>query len=236
MTQPDETPAHPSARLSRRHVVMGGLFAGVTAISYAREPSKPDKRTPPGTVEALMPVRVGAWSFASASGAILPPPDATANQIYDNIVNRTYTAPGRPPVMLVFAYSNVQDGMLQVHRPEFCYTAAGFTLSPTADVAITDATGVRHGANTFAAVSPERTEQVLYWTRIGKSFPQSWLQQKYSVMESNLEGRTPDGLLARFSLADSEPERGLRILQEFVADLDRAAGPKLQDILFARHV
>ena len=59
---------------------------------------------------------------------------------------------------------------------------------------------------------------------------------KFSVMESNLDGRTPDGLLARFSLADTEPERGLRTLQEFVAELDRAAGPKLQDILFARHV
>lgn len=236
MTHPDEPLANPSPLLSRRHVVIGGLFAGVTAISYAREPSRPDKRTPPGTVEALMPAQVGAWSFSSASGAILPPPDATADRVYDNIVTRSYTASNRPPVMLVVAYSNVQDGMLQVHRPEFCYTAAGFALSPTADVAITDATGARHGANTFSATARERTEQVLYWTRIGESFPQSWLQQRLSVMKSNLRMRTPDGLLARISVADTEPERALRMLQEFVADLDKAAGPKLQDILFARHV
>lgn len=236
MDQSDGAPETEPVMISRRHMLMGGLFAGVSALSYARMPSKPAKRTPPGTVEALMPAQVGTWSFVSTSGVVLPPPDATADRTYDNIVSRTYTAPDRPPVMLVIAYSNIQDGMLQIHRPEFCYTAGGFRLSPTENMAIVDATGERHGANAFAATAADRTEQVVYWTRIGKSFPQSWLEQRLSVVRSNLRMKTPDGLLARFSLADTDRARGLRTLQEFVADLDRVAPPKLQDILFARHV
>jgi len=182
-----------------------------------------------------MPDRVGPWSFASASGVIVPPPDATADRLYDNIVTRTYTAPNTLPVMLLIAYSNIQDGMLQIHRPQFCYTAGGFRLSPTVNLQVADATGAKHGANAFSAVNADRSEQVLYWTRIGRSFPQSWLEQKASVIDSNLRMRTPDGLLARVSVTETDQTRALATLQAFVGALDRAAGPQLQDILFARH-
>lgn len=220
------------ALISRRHFLVGGALAGAGAVSYVRMPIKPSGRTPPGTLEKLMPNRVGPWSFASSSGVVLPPPDATADRLYDNIVTRSYTAPDRPPVMLLIAYSNVQDGLLQIHRPEFCYTAGGFKLSPTINTDIVDAHGQSHGANAFAAAASNRTEQVLYWTRIGKSFPQSWLQQKLAVMKANLQMTTPDGLLARLSVLDDNQERGLQTMAQFIADFDRAAGQPLQAIMF----
>lgn len=219
---------------SRRHLVVGGLLAGLAAASYARMPIKPDRRVPPGTLEALMPNRVGSWTFASSSGVVLPPPDALSDRLYDNLVVRTYTALDKPPVMLLVAYSNVQDGILQIHRPEFCYTAGGYELSPTVDLGIVDSNGVRHGANAFVATARDRTEQVLYWTRIGQSFPQSWAQQRLAVVKSNLRKITPDGLLARLSLLDEDRGRGLLTLGQFVAAFDRSAPPKLQAILFGR--
>ena len=229
----DDTPKGRPALISRRHFVVGGLLAGVAAASYARMPIKPDRRIPPGTLEALMPGRVGTWTFASASGVVLPPPDAISDRLYDNLVARTYTAPDKPPVMLIVAYSNAQDGLLEVHRPEFCYTAGGFELSPTVKLGIVDSFGERHKANAFVATARDRTEQVLYWTRIGQSFPQSWAQQRIAVVRSNLHRITPDGLLARLSLLDDDRGRGLT-LKQFVSAVDRSAPPRLQDILFGR--
>ena len=234
VTPVDEMQELRPALISRRHVFIGGLFAGVAAVSYARMPRRPAKRVLPGTVEALMPNQVGTWTFASSSGVILPPPDITADRIYDNIVTRTYTAPDKSPVMLVIAYSNVQDGMLQIHRPEFCYTAGGFELSPTDDIEIADSAGDRYGANAFIATSRDHKERVLYWTRIGQSFPQSWAQQKLAVVKSNLQMMTPDGLLVRLSMTEDDRGRGLQMLEQFIAEFDRAAVPKLREILFGR--
>lgn len=227
MSPPDERPL-----FSRRHAVIGGVFAAASGIAYARQPIARRGRMPPGTLESWMPSRVGPWTFATSSGAVLPPQDALSDRIYDNLVTRRYAASTDIAVMAVIAYSNVQDGLLQVHRPEFCYTAGGFALSPTRNVILKDARGRTIGANTFIATGQDRVEQVLYWTRIGHSFPQSWPQQRMAVIEANLSRQIPDGLLARVSviLPDARPD--LAPLETFAAALDAASPPQLRTLLF----
>jgi len=38
---------------------------------------------------------------------------------------------------------------------------------------------------------------VLYWTRIGELVPTGWWSQRFAVVQSNLRGTIPDGLLVR---------------------------------------
>ena len=226
------SPGGVRSLVSRRHVVMAGLFAGVSAAGYALTPRGMLPRLRPGTVEAWVPDRIGPWTFASSSGVVLPPPDALSDRLYDNLVTRAYSAQGLPPVMLLIAYSAAQDGMLQVHRPEFCYTASGYRLTPTRDVAVLDAAGRRFGANAFDARGAASSERVLYWTRIDNAFPQSWLEQRAAVMRANLDGRIPDGLLARVSTPSDDRPGSLDSLRAFVTELDRASPPALRALLF----
>jgi EpsI family protein len=228
----DLMPEEPLFR--RRHVVFGGLLALASGVAYARMPVQTRTRIAAGALERLMPGDVGGWSYAAASGVVLPPSDALSDRLYDNVVTRVYTAPNAPSIMLLIAYSNMQDGLLQVHRPEFCYSAGGFALSPTAATEVTDSAGERYGANEFTATSVQRTEQVLYWTRIGESFPQSWVEQRLEVVGANLRSSVPDGLLARVSLLDEDSGKGFAIARQFVAAFDQASPTALRKILFGK--
>src|SRR5262245_18844923 len=112
--------------LARRQVVLGSLFAGLSAASMALLPRGATAPLPRGELETWMPAAVGPYSVYNSADVVLPPADQLADRNYDNVVTRIYTAPSRPTVMLLLAYSSTQDGTLQVHRPEFCYQANGF--------------------------------------------------------------------------------------------------------------
>src|SRR3546814_21141626 len=76
--------------------------------------------------------------------------------------------------------SDLQDGVLQIHRPEVCYPVGGYDLSPTRKVEVP--VGNRKiPANFFTATGPDRIEQVQYFTRLGDSFPRSWAEQRLAV-------------------------------------------------------
>ncbi len=216
----------------RRHLIIGGTLALASGVTYARMPGQTRKRMKPGTIDPMVPNKIGDWTYAASSGVVLPPSDALSDRLYDNLVTRVYTSPNGPAVMLLIAYSNIQDGLLMVHRPEFCYTAGGYALTPTQPVEINDSAGTRFGANQFIASGPNRTEQVLYWTRIGENFPQSWIQQRVDILRANLAKSVPDGLLARVSLVDGDNVEGFAIAKRFVEALDKASPAALRSILF----
>jgi EpsI family protein len=217
--------------LSRRHFVIGALLAGASAGTYAAQPKIRYSPINKDKFTAWVPQHVGPWTVVSASGVVLPPPDALSDRLYDNLVTRTYAAPGEPPVMMCIAYNYKQDGVLQLHRPEICYPAGGFRLSPTQSVMLAPAPGREIAANAFTAVGVERTEQVLYWTRLGDAFPRSWLDQRIIVMEANLRGFIPDGALMRVSMVDNDQARSLEMLRRFLAKFLEVAPPPLQRVL-----
>ena len=72
----------------------------------------------------------------------------------------------------------------------------------------------------------------MYWTRIAGTFPQSWLGQRWAVMNANLEGQIPDGMLARVSSMAAGKPIPIAGLLAFVTALDRAAPPPLHAVLF----
>lgn len=214
-------------QLDRRALVLGGLLAATGAVAIARQPQPGRARVNKEQLGKLVPTRFGQWVAQADDNLVLPPADALSDSLYSGLVTRSYFAPGRPPMMLLVAYSNVQDGMLQVHRPETCYPAGGYRLSPTEAVGITDA--VR--GNAFAANGVSRIEQVLYWTRIGKTFPRGWLEQRVAVLRANIDGLIPDGVLVRVSCLESGLAEALPAMRDFAGELIRAASPAGRQIL-----
>lgn len=235
MTDPSELrPAAPLV-LGRRHVLIGGAMLAASAFALARMPSAQAAPIAKNKFDGWVPDTVGPWRFATVSGVVLPPPDALSDRLYDNIVARVYEAPGQPSMMLMIAYNNIQDGVLQVHRPEICYPVGGYELTPTREYRLS----IRNRAvpaNVFAARGPDRTEQILYWTRMGDDFPRSWIEQRLAVARANVAGRIPDGVLVRLSLLGNNPVAALPLLVHFARVFLDASPPQLRQILIGRTV
>ncbi|MEP3224706.1 MAG: exosortase-associated protein EpsI, V-type [Parasphingorhabdus sp.] len=207
--------------VSRRHLIMGGAFCLAAGLAYARMPQVIFPAVEKTDFEKLIPENIGLWRFETSSGVVLPPPDALSDRLYDNLVTRVYTAPEDPPIMFLTAYSNTQDGVLQVHRPEICYPAGGYELTETQPMEIDNGLGGKIQANAFTATGRGRTEHVLYWTRIGSEFPVQWSQQRLAVIKANLRGIIPDGVLVRTSLIAPNFDEALPHLSKFAAQLNQ---------------
>jgi EpsI family protein len=218
-------------RLSRRKVLVGLGMAAASATAFARAPAPNRPKLPKEQFEELIPDDVGPWSFATTSGVVLPPPDALSDRLYDNLVTRIYTDPAGRVVMFLAAYNNRQDGVLQIHRPEICYPAGGFTLSPTMPTDIRLTNGQILPSNSFLASSRDREETVLYWTRVGSEFPQRWAEQRRAVISANLRGVIPDGLLFRVSTFGGDMPRELALLEDFTKQFVEASPERLRSLM-----
>lgn len=214
----------------RRRAVIGGILACASGLAYARQPQVAMPVLKNEAFEALVPGPFAGWKVLSQGGVVLPPPDALRDRLYDNLVTRAYERLGSQPVMLLIAYNNEQNGVLQVHRPEVCYPVGGYQLSETIKTEMLIG-GANIPANIFTAQSVSRTEQVIYFTRVGNSFPRSWSEQRFSVVKANLAGDIPDGLMMRVSILGITQKQAKPILADFMREFFRASPRQLQKLL-----
>lgn len=224
----------PAFALDRRKVVLGLGLAAASGIAQARLPVPVVPRIKEERFTALIPNQVGAFNFDSESGLVLPPSDALSDRLYDNLVTRTYSNAAGDVVMLLVAYNNKQDGVLQIHRPEICYPAGGYTLTDVEPIDVPMAGPRPLPGQIFAANSEARNEVVLYWTRVGDKYPRRWLEQRWAVAEANLRGVVPDGVLARVSTIGNDFARTTPVLTTFIRDLHRASGAQMRGLLFGQ--
>lgn len=216
MADADPAPVVPS--LDRRKILVGLLFAGAAGLTAAAQPSRRIDYLGETKLDALIPKKIGEWEFETTSGLVVPPEDALSSALYSQLLTRVYTDGDQPPIMLLIAQSAGQSGILQIHRPEFCYPAGGFQLSSIVPRRIA-AGGVAFNVNQLTATAPGRIEQLLYWTRIGTDMPASWRQQRLAIAMDNLKGLIPDAVLVRVSTVDPDSEASFARLERFVAAL-----------------
>lgn len=234
MTERSDNPAS-AVKFSRRDFVVGLALAGASGVGYAAQPKVVNPRISNTTFASWIPQKVGPWSVEGTSGVVLPPPDALSDRLYDNLITRVYSGPGSSAVMMLIAYNFRQDGVLQLHRPEFCYPAGGYQLSSTAPVTLALGDRRQIPASAFTAVNATRTEQVLYFTRLGGSFPRTWADQRIAVMRANLSGQIPDGAMMRVSIFDTDQRRALETLRGFLAAFFKDTPTALHNILIRDH-
>lgn len=207
------------AGISRRNMILGGTLIAASAVGYIRQPQPVTKPMADDTLEKLIPTRIGEWQFLTSSGLVMPPPDELSQTLYDQVFTRVYTAPGKPSIALLIAYSSVQNGLLQLHRPEVCYPVAGFKLTDTVRTPLRLPNGKEIHTRAFTAKGPQRSEYVFYWTRLGEYLPDSWLDQRLAVVKANLKGQIPDGILVRASVLADANAQSKNDLRRFMEDL-----------------
>ncbi|MCV0383612.1 MAG: EpsI family protein [Erythrobacter sp.] len=187
-------------RIARRDLLIGGLLAagGVGALAV-----RPLSEPPPDAdrdISALFPDMVGRWRAAPAREAILPPRDALSEATYDRITARRYLSDG-PPITLVAAYRAAQDWTAQVHRPEICYPASGFSILEEAERNVPIG-ALSLPAGVMRAERGGRIDTVLYWTRMAQDYPGSVWGQRRELAAALLTGQTIDGIVVRLSMTD----------------------------------
>ena len=219
---------------SRRDILFGGATLAAAGVAFARMPRVADMSIGKNQLDKIVPLTIGNWRYASASGLVLPPPDQLEQLLYDQQVAREYEASDSLPVMLLMAYGSSQSGMMQVHRPETCYPSGGFQLSKTEILQVPVGSGDAIPCRFFTATSDTRVEHVLYWTRIGPMLPTSWTQQRIAVMRRNLSGFIPDGLLVRISTVAQDRDQALSVLQKFTPEMLAAAGAHGRRLLIGK--
>jgi EpsI family protein len=223
------------ALLSRRKLIIGLAVGGTVALSELYVPRRSVPRIGEEQFGKLIPEQLGPWRYATQSGLVLPPEDQLSRTLYEQLLTRVYTDGSDDPVMLVMAYSSVQEGRLQVHRPEVCYPAAGFSIieNSAATVPITDRFSIP--VRFLAADRGARREYVMYWTRIGDSMPVRWFDQRLMMAKANLRGFIPDGLLARVSVISDDRGEAMATLTRFVQTLVADSGRAGRAMLIGPH-
>ena len=207
-----------SLGISRRKLLIGSSLIIVAGISEGYVPRRREESMTTPRFEALFPRKLGAWQYFESAGFVLPPQDQLSKDLYEQLLTRVYADTLNteiPPMMMVLAYSSVQEGRLQVHRPEVCYPAAGFTIVQNDPLEIRLSDGKSVSCRFLVAQRGARQECILYWTRVGDAIPTRWFDQRLQMAKDNLRGWIPDGLLARLSVLSPDPEEAAKILVGF---------------------
>jgi EpsI family protein len=212
MKQPDDGFSAPE--LDRRKVLLGLLFGSAAAVAAWRLPRKSLDYLGQQKLEELVPKTIGPWKFVAASGLVVPPEDQLSRTLYSQLLTRVYSNGDGLSVMLLIAQSAGQTGILQVHRPETCYPASGYQISPVTEhrVQLGD---TNLTTNALTATNEGTTENIIYWTRVGDRIPTTWKEQKLDVAEENLRGIIPDAVLVRVSTVSGDEAGARATLDQF---------------------
>ena len=225
-----DEPANIGQTLTRRKFALGLAFASVAGVAAARQPTKNLDYLGKNKLDKVLPEKLGRWTFVSSSGLVVPPEDQLARAIYSQLLTRVYADESGTPVMLLVAQSATQTGILQIHRPEFCYTAGGYNLSPGTPHMVSLPGTAALPTTSIAATREGRTEQLVYWTRIGNHLPMSWTQQRIAVALDNLRGLIPDAVMVRVSTYSNDKDAALALLDEFVRTLVGSVAPPIRRV------
>jgi EpsI family protein len=216
-------------QLDRRKLLLGLLFCSAAGAAAWRKPTRHVDYLGSGKLEDIIPKTIGPWKFAAASGLVVPPEDQLERATYSQTLTRVYSD-GDNDIMLLLAQSGSETGILQIHRPETCYTASGYHISPVTPHPVSVGSAVIR-ANSMDATAAGYTEHVLYWTRIGDDMPASWREQRIAVAEQNLRGVLPDAILVRISIVNSDSAAAWRTIDAFTRALIMSVRPERRNVL-----
>lgn len=204
------------AILTRRELLSGIFMLSAAAVAVARRPNVELNYLGNHKLDDIIPTQIGRWKFVTNSGLVVPPEDQLQQALYSQLLTRIYDSGSGPPIMLLMAYSASETGFLQVHRPEFCYTAAGYELSDFGMRDVPLRVPQRLRVNSLTATRDGMPERLFYWTRIGDHIPHSWSEQRLVFAEENLRRIIPDAALIRVSTVSADQGEAEIKMDEFI--------------------
>jgi EpsI family protein len=221
--------------VNRRDLLLGGALLSAAGAAAALTPRNRLVLLGDQQLDDIIPNRIGSWTHIQSTGFVLPKsPGSLADRLYSQTLTRLYASPDRVPVMLVIAYGAVQNDLLQLHRPEVCYSAVGFTISESQRAMVPLGGGAELPVRELVARTESRVEEICYWTRIGDDLPTDGREQRWVKLRQQMRGYLSDGILVRMSTLGGDGEVMFPELRRFAADMIEAVKPADRPILIGR--
>jgi EpsI family protein len=211
----------------RDFIFLGGCAAALGTAHWLRPRDQIDL-VGTRSVEDMLPRSFGAWRSSIGGDILIPKTEGSlADRLYSTIVSRNYArSPDEPPVMLLVAHGGLQSDLLQLHRPEACYPAVGFSIvdRQEASLPLSGAGGGLPVVN-LSAQAGDTFEDIVYWTRLGEYLPRSASEQRRDRLAAAMQGYVGDGVLVRASVRRGEGDRQYALVSTFLRDLVQSISP-----------
>lgn len=217
-------------QIGRREIILSSLLLAMSVAGHIIKLKPGSGALTPDQFRAVTPLDVGHYRYSGEGGVVLPLEDELSKLIYSNMRYGNYSDGIHTPIMLLVAYDKSQEYDLQIHRPEACYPASGFAITNRRTFPTDKILGVASQGTFLTATRQDRTEQVLYWTRIGTEFPTDSASQRWSTISSKFAGTVPDAVLFRMSTISSDQEASLVSLLTFTKLLMRQMSGRTREI------
>ncbi len=216
--------------MNRRALIGGTLCVGAAALAYQLKPHRYVSLLRQATLDDLVPRSFGVWTSEDVGDPLaLNAPGTLSSKLYNQLVTRLYSNGHGAQVMMLLAHGERQSDELQLHRPEICYPAFGYNLLVNEPEELPLGGQVRLPARRLLARSPNDEERVIYWTRVGEYFPTSASEQRQARFQNTMAGVVPDGVLCRFSTANTST--AWTGLHQFLLELIGATAPHGRQVL-----
>lgn len=212
--------------IARRDLIMGGAALAGAALAYQLKPHHKLNVLGKRKMADIVPASFGTWSSQGADGLVTPETEGKlAARLYNEIVSRSYAdSETGEQVMMLIAYGDTQSDLLQLHRPEACYPAVGFKVALSRDAAVPLGPNATLPARRVLAQRADRSERIVYWTRVGEFLPTTGSGQRKAQLATAIQGYVPDGALFRFSSIRPDPG-AFDVLDGFIQGLVHAVAP-----------
>jgi len=227
-------------KVSRIQIVLASVaLLGTAVLAQILEPRELMARAYASLdLQTVIPKQFGTWTLVPDRTPVTPAdpegyvqPDPYSARIYSQEVGRTYTDGHGNIVMLMVAYGPVQNSRLKAHRPEMCYTAAGFRVSDKTGAVISYRDNAQPIKVTrLIAERESRFEPISYWMRVGNDITTGVVDRQLIRIKYGLRGIIPDGALIRVSTVGLSAEASYKLQEQFIRDLFAAVAP--QDLKF----
>jgi EpsI family protein len=222
-------------KFNRIHTVLVSIAVlGSAVLANVLAPHELMARTAALDLETAIPRQFGSWTSAPNVHPLTPTdpegvvdPDANNTPIYSQEVGRSFVDRSGNLVMLMVAYGPVQNYRLKAHRPEMCYTAAGFRISGKHGEELTYAKGQQPLKLTRLVAQREaRFEPISYWMRVGNDVATGVVDRQIIRLKYGLRGIIPDGALIRISTVGLSEEMSFKVQDQFIRDFIAAIAPQ----------
>jgi EpsI family protein len=223
-------------KLNRIQVILASIaILGSAVLAEVLAPRELMARTSASpSLDQVIPKHFGTWTLVPEISPVTPAdpegyvePDTYVGRIYSQEVGRGYSDGHGNIVMLLVAYGPVQNYRLKAHRPEMCYTAAGFKISDKTGAAVSYRDGAAPIKMTrLIAERESRFEPISYWMRVGNDIANGVVDRQLIRVKYGLRGIIPDGALIRISTVGLPREASFKLQDQFIRDLLAAIPPQ----------
>lgn len=208
-------------KLTIKNIVLMALMLASAALAAAFMPTaRLADVHPRKSLAAEVPHTIGQWKLSPANiAAVLDPTQqAVLEYLYTETYSANYLNADKQLVMLSLAYGKNQSDGNDVHKPDLCYPAQGFTILEEKNFPLVLDSQRTIRVRYLKTQNGPRIEPLIYWTTAGDYVYQGKLEKKMIGLKYSRDNLIPDGLIARVSTFETDTPKAITLLTAYIKD------------------